>query len=342
MILDLEHFIAQRSASWRELEERLRILEEDALAERSLDDLRRFHYLYVRVAADLAELATFSAERELRSRLELLLARSYGQMHRRQRRALPFSPWKWFTRTFPETFRRHSRAFLLACLVMGLGVFFGGFALKVDPSAREVLMPFSHLLQDPAHPVAEEEKADAEFRKTTVGKRATFSAFLMTHNTRVSLFTIALGITGGIGTIIMVFSNGVMLGAIVVDYVSAGQTPFLIGWLLPHGSVEIPSLLIAGQAGLLLGRALLGYGNRESLSERLRRIGPDLITLTFGVALLLVWAGLIEAFFSQYHQPVLPYWAKIAFGSLQLSLLAAFLFLSGRTPASSCDTKPTT
>jgi len=37
-----------------------------------------------------------------------------------------------------------------------------------------------------------------------------------------------------------------------VDYIRAGQTKFLVGWLLPHGSFEIPAILIAGQAGLIL------------------------------------------------------------------------------------------
>jgi hypothetical protein len=46
---------------------------------------------------------------------------------------------------------------------------------------------------------------------------------------------------------------------------------------------------------------------------------------------MLVWAGLIEAFFSQYHAPVLPYELKIGFGILELLLLALFLGLAGHS-----------
>ena len=63
--------------------------------------------------------------------------------------------------------------------------------------------------------------------------------------------------TWGVGTFIMLFYNGVALGAIVVDYIRDGQTKFLLGWLLPHGVVEIPAILIAGQAGLILAFALV-------------------------------------------------------------------------------------
>ena len=45
--------------------------------------------------------------------------------------------------------------------------------------------------------------------------------------------------------------------------------------------------------------------------------------------MLLVWAGFIEAFLSQYHEPVIPYAAKIAFGAVELILLSLFLAKSG-------------
>jgi hypothetical protein len=44
---------------------------------------------------------------------------------------------------------------------------------------------------------------------------------------------------------------------------------------------------------------------------------------------MLVWAGIIEAFLSQYHQPVIPYAVKIAFGVTELIVLALFLSLAG-------------
>jgi hypothetical protein len=50
----------------------------------------------------------------------------------------------------------------------------------------------------------------------------------------------------------------------------------------------------------------------------------------FGFAVLLIWAGLVEAFLSQYHEPVIPYNLKIAFGMVELILLILFLTKSGR------------
>jgi uncharacterized membrane protein SpoIIM required for sporulation len=120
-----------------------------------------------------------------------------------------------------------------------------------------------------------------------------------------------------------------MLGGIVADYLAAGEGRFLAGWLLPHGTVEIPCILIAGQAGLLLGAALFGRRSRLRVGLRMRAVLPDLATLVGGATVLLAYAALVESFLSQYHGPAL-YPLKTAFGLAELFLLGLFLARGGK------------
>lgn len=327
MILDVERFLDAERPLWDELESRLRRLEDDAAFRPGVADLKRLHYLYERASADLARLATFASQPEIRDHLESLVSRAYGEIHETRITASRFAPWRYLTVDFPRAFRRRRAAFATAVGCTIVGALFGGFALVLDSGARDTLLPFGHLEQHPAARVAEAERALEDDLK---GSRTAFSAFLSTHNTRVAIFCLALGVTWGLGTAVLLFSNGVLLGAVVVDYVRAGQTAFLVGWLLPHGSVEIPAIVIAGQAGLALAGALVGWGDREALRPRLRRVGPDVMALAAGIAMLLLWAGLVEAFLSQYHEPVIPYGVKIALGVAELAVLALFLWRAGR------------
>src|SRR5260370_9744407 len=128
----------------------------------------------------------------------------------------------------------------------------------------------------------------------------------MTHHARVALSCLALGTTWAVGTIILVFYNGVILGAVVADCIRAGQSVFLAGWLLPHGVIEIPAILIASQGGLLLGQALIGWGSDQTIGQRLRQISNPLVTLAGGACLFLVCAEIGDSFLSQYHPPVVP------------------------------------
>ena len=331
MIVDLQRFIANERPFWNELEKLLNHLEAEPDARMSLEQVQLFQQLYERTAAGLAKITTFSSEPETRRYLENLVARAYGEIHETREKQRRLFPLEWFFQTLPQTFRRHVRAFYLSLAITIAGCIFGGGAIAFDPDSKPVLMPFSHLLQDPRQRVAEEEKATHDRLK---GFKTTFSAELMTHNIKVALFTLALGMTWGFGTILMLFYNGVILGAVAVDYIRAGETKFLLGWLMPHGVIEIPAILISGQAGLMLALAIIGRGSRVSLRTRLREISPDVVTLIFGVGCLLVWAGFVEAFLSQYHEPVIPYDAKIIFGCVELVLLFLFLSKSGTKPGS--------
>jgi uncharacterized membrane protein SpoIIM required for sporulation len=295
----------------------------------NVGEIQRFHYLYERVSADLARLATFTSERDTRTFLESLVARAYGEIHEIREKPHRFRPIRWFLRTFPQTFRRHLWAFNLSAAITLAGILIGGLLLACDPSSKEALLPgFDDLMQSPSERVAQEENVLHDHLK---GRKAQGAAWYMTHNAGVAIQTLALGITWGIGTVIMLFSTGIMIGAIAVEYILAGQTAFLVGWLLPHGSVEIPAILLAGQAAFVLAGALIGWGKKVTLRERFRRISSDLVTLIFGVAVLLVWAGAVEAYVSQYHKPALPYSLKIAFGCVELVLLTIFLACSGRS-----------
>ena len=329
MIIDLPRFIASERPTWTELETLLERLDRDPGFSLTIEEAKHFHLLYQKVSADLARIATFSSEPALRSYLESLVARAYGEIHETRNRGQRFPFLKWFTRDFPRVFRRHVRAFQLSLAITLVGTAFGGFAVALDPEAKAALMPgmFAGHLGDPTKRVEAEEKTEKD---RLGGAHATFAGQLVVNNIGVSIKAMALGMTWGIGTIIILFYNGVILGLVGVDYILAGQTVFLLGWLMPHGVIEIPAILLAGQAGLMLGKALIGWGDRHSLGQRLRLLGPDLMTLIGGVAVMLVWAGIIESFLSQHHQPVLPYAVKIAFGTLELIALVWFLGFSGK------------
>jgi uncharacterized membrane protein SpoIIM required for sporulation len=325
VIVDLSRFVVEEKPYWDELEGILNRLEPDLEHRLSLADLRRLHYLYERCSADLARLDTFSLGPQVRSSLEALVARAYGEIH--ETRAPLRIRWKTTVYAFPRAFRRHLGAFYLSLGITLIGLAFGWFAVRQDAQSKAVLMPFPGLMVSPRDRVAQEESSRTDRLN---GIKGSFSAELMTHNIQIAVLTMASGITWGLGTFVLLFYNGVILGAVAADYLAAGQGTFLAGWLLPHGSIEIPAILLGGQAGFVLGGALLGWRNRLPRTVRLRNAGRDLFAIVAGAAALLVWAGLIEAFVSQYHQPVLPYALKIVFGLCELAALAVFLSRAGR------------
>lgn len=321
VILDISRFVETERPHWTALEKSLAWMESHPDSRLTLAEVENLHTLYQRASADLARVP----DGELRRYLEWLVSRAYAEIHEARERKR-FRPWRWVTEEYPRTFRRHLRAFQLATVLTIGGVAFGALALRIDPEAKGVIMPFDGLQISPSARVAK-EREDAGRHMSGVKNR--FSAELMTHNTQVALTTLALGMTFGFGTIVMLFYNGVILGAVAFDYIHDGQLVFLLGWLLPHGVIEIPAILVAGQAGFVIAYALIGWGSRVSRAERLRLVSKDVVTLAGGAAMMLVWAGIIESFLSQYHEPVISYGTKISFGLVEAALLTVYLAFAG-------------
>jgi len=328
VIVDLRRFVTAERAYWDELQTVLEKLESEPERRLPLAEIQRLHYLYERCSADLARLDTFAAEPGLRAMLESLVGRAYSEIH--ETRAPLRIEWRRLVFAFPRAFRRHPGAFRLSLGITLLGCAFGWFAIRTDPASKAVLMPFGGLMGSPAERVREEESAARARADRLGGRKATFSAELMTHNIQVTMLTLATGITWGAGTLILLFYNGVILGAVAADYIAAGQGVFLAGWLLPHGSIEIPAILLGGQCGFILAGAMIGWGGQTTRADRLRAVSTDLFTIAAGAAALLVWAGILEAFVSQYHQPVIPYALKISAGVCELAALGLFLGWAGR------------
>lgn len=327
MILDLERFQAQARPRWNGLESLLTVLESRPDRRLNPTEAEQLQEFYTQTAADLNRVTHGALAPELRQYLERLVARAYAELYYAPPKRSALWQWRRWLRiftAFPETFRRQSRYFVLAVLITALGCAMGGLAVRYDPASVEVLLPADYL-RDPGKRVHAEEQGERR-HVNSAQTEAAFSAQLIRHNIEVSLLAAALGVTFGIGTALLLFENGVLLGAVAVRYTQQGFGLFVAAWLLPHGVFEIPSMLISGQAGFYLARVLL----RRREDRDVRKSMREWLVLVAGLALMLSWAGIMEAFFSQHHEPEFPYRFKVAVAGAELVLLTVYLLVTGR------------
>ena len=126
--------------------------------------------------------------------------------------------------------------------------------------------------------------------------------FAITFNNLMTAYRVfVLGILFSIGSAIMLFYNAIMLGsfqffffqnAIFLDSV-------LTIWL--HGTLEISAIILAGGAGLTLGRGLLFPG---TLSRRLSFLNSAQrgLKIMLGITPVFVLAAIIESFATRYTE----------------------------------------
>lgn len=288
---------------------------------------RRLVDLYRRSSADLVQARTYGAGIEVTAHLEAQVARAYALLYQAPpldaRRALS----GFFRRRFPAAVRRERRAFALALLSFVAGLLLGGLATAFDPQAARLFVPADHQELRPSERVAHDERAQREHGGVlSAGQHAAFSSFLFTHNIGVSITCFAIGLAWGLPTLLLLGWHGVFLAALAVEYARDGQALFFCAWILPHGLVELTCMLLAGTAGLMLGRGVL-WPRGLPRGTRVRREARAALDILGGSAALLVLAGLVEGTLSQIHEPTLPYPLKIGFALALGALVHGYLWL---------------
>ena len=137
-----------------------------------------------------------------------------------------------------------------------------------------------------------------------------FSMFLRiaVNNIQVSFMTFVAGFVLSIGTIWMMFKNGVMIGAFQYYFFAKGLgwKSILVIWL--HGTLEISSIIIAGGAGLVLGNSILFPGTHKRIHS-LKRGAKDGLKLLIGLIPIFITAAFLEGFVTRYS--TMPVWLSL-------------------------------
>jgi uncharacterized membrane protein SpoIIM required for sporulation len=321
--MDLSEFVNTRRPRWARLSLLLDRIEAAGLEELSLDEAREFGRLYRGASSDLLAARGHAASADLVDYLNALVARGYAQTYPGER-TRPADVARFYTHGFPQLVRKEWKVVLAGYLLFALGTGFGYVAMVRDPSAAVVLVPGEHLHLDPNERI---QKADE--KQMTGDEQAEFSSFLFTHNIQVAFLAFALGISLGVGTVVLLWYNGLGLGALAEVYQAKGHAVWFWAWILPHGVVEISAICLAGAAGLILARAMLMPGERSAV-DALREESKIAVKMCLGTIPLFIVAGLTEGTISQIHEPHLPSWVKLTYAAVMGSLLLSYLLLAGR------------
>jgi len=274
--------------------------------------LQELALLYRQVAADLSVLRQDSTAGSYVLHVNQLLARAHHIIYSSRKTNL-LTLFRFLRDEYPASFQKQI-GFVLASLAISVTWGLLGAAIT---SARPEFM---------RHFVGPEMIATMErhemWTKSVVSVAPMASSAIMTNNLSVSFVTFAGGIVFGLGTFWFLFTNSIMLGVIGAACHQYGMSVALWSFVAPHGSLELPSIIIAGGAGFRLGHSMLFPGALR-WKDSVARGGIEATRLISGIVPMLVVAGCLEGFFSPSQAPV---WLKFTVGGLLFSLLLMWLF----------------
>ncbi len=300
-------FIEKNEDDWKKLESLLRAGNTNA------DELL---HLFEKVSGDLAYARTYFPNRSIRIYLNNLTQQVLNKLVKKRDKFSINSIVDFYRKTLPTEIYRSRKAFMTSFIVFAVAVVIGVVSsANVDNFANIVLGDdYVSMTQDNINdgdPMAV-YKGDSQgnmFMRITL------------NNIRVSFLCFVLGLLGSFGTIFVLLSNGIMVGAFQYYFYQKGlfATSFLTIWI--HGTIEISAIILAGAAGFILGNGLL-FPKTFSRNSSLLLSAKRSLRIILAIIPLFVIAGFLESFVTRLTE--MPTIVKI----LIIGLSAAFILLT--------------
>ncbi len=286
-------FRREREAGWRELEDIVQRAERRGLASLSAAELMRLPNLYRAAVSSLSVARVISLDQNVVRYLENLSARAYLSVYGARTRPGAFI-WSFFAYRLPAAVRAARWPILIAALVFALGGV-TGFALVAQDTEHYYAIMGVDESRNPSASTADLRETLFRDDERPRDRLARFASFLFSNNAGIGMLAFALGFALGLPAFLLLFYNGLRIGAFAALFDGRGLSVELWGWLLIHGSTELLAVCIAGGAGLVLGGAI-AFPGRHTRLDTLRLRGPEAGLVALGAVFMFFVAALLEGF----------------------------------------------
>ena len=319
-----DRFRLEREADWRRLDAIVTAMEKGRLRKLSDDDVLALPVLYRTVASSLSIARETSLDAATLGYLEALAQRAwfvvYGPRSSLGSWLRGFLGGKWSAAVRAIRFD-----ILIALVVMVAGAAVGWLLVASDPEWYGVVVPGQFM--DARQPGASAQVLRASLQGADSGSGlSAFAAFLFSNNAKVAIMAFALGFAFGIPSLMLLVQNTAGLGAMLWLYHDAGLLLDFTAWLSIHGTTELLAILLAGAAGLHIGRSM-AFPGRRTVLEAASIAGRRAATVMAGVVLMLVVAALLEGFGRQLITDTA---GRLAVGGFMLMAWLAYFLALGR------------
>ncbi|RRQ47631.1 stage II sporulation protein M [Maribacter algicola] len=298
-------FVKQNKDKWSTFE--------SALANKTNLDPNVLSDLYIEVTDHLSYAKTFYPNSNTEFYLNSLASQAHQKIYKTKRESKSRIITFWKTE-FPLMFKKHHRELLIAFLVFVFFSFVGAYSAANEGDFVRSILGDAYVNMT----LENIEKGDPMAVYKQMGE---FNMFLgiTINNIRVALMAFVYGIMLGVGTLMVMLQNGIMLGSFQYFFYEKGLLWESVRTIWIHGTIEISVIIIAGCAGLVLANGMLFPGTYTRLESFKRGVKNGLKIMVSTIPFFVV-AGFLEGFVTRHTE--MPDWLAILIilGSLALIL----------------------
>ncbi|MCL6266460.1 stage II sporulation protein M [Flagellimonas myxillae] len=267
--------------------------------------------LYIEITDHLSYAKTFYPKSNTELYLNALASQAHQKIYKTKRESKNRIVEFWKTE-FPSMFHQHHRELLISFLVFVFFALVGAFSSANEGDfVRSILGDgYVNMTLDNI------EKGDP---MAVYKEQGEFNMFLgiTINNIKVAVYAFAFGIFLGIGTLMIMLQNGIMVGSFQYFFYEKGLLWESARTIWIHGTIEISVIIIAGCAGLVMGNGMLFPGTYTRLESFKRGVKNGLKIMVSTVPFFII-AGFLEGYVTRHTE--MPDW-------LALVIIGSSLFL---------------
>lgn len=317
--MDVDAFVLAHRDTWDRLDQLAK--NRRRLSGAEIDELVD---LYQRVSTHLSMVRSGSSDSALVGRLSSLVARARAAVTGAH---APLSSefTRFWTVSFPVVAYRAWRWWLGTAVVFFAVVAIIALWVMNSPEVQSAIGTPSEL----------DELVNHEFASYySQHSAAAFGLHVWVNNSWVAAKCIAFSILLGVPIPFVLFANAANLGVVAGLMLQAGRGDVMLGLLLPHGLLELTSVLLAGAVGMRLGWSVISPGDRPR-GQVLAEQGRAVVSVAVGLVVVLLVSGAIESMVTPSPLPTL---IRIGIGIAAEAAFLAYVAYFGRRAVRAGDT----
>lgn len=297
-------FVRQNKNKWLKFEEELQ--NKKAIAPEEISGL------YLEVTDDLSYANTFYPESNTTVYLNELAAAAHQKIYTNKKESGNMF-WRFFVHDFPKMFYGFQKQLLLSFLIFVIFISVGAFSASSDGAfVRAILgdayvnMTLDNIARDDPMAVYKQ-----------MGEMDMFLGITL-NNIKVALMAYSLGVLAGLGTAFVLMQNAIMLGAFQYFFYQNDMLWDSARTIWIHGTFEISVIIIAGCAGLVVGKSILFPETYTRLASFIRGVKNGLKIVLSTIPFFII-AGFLEGFVTR--QTGMPDWLAILIINASLAII---------------------
>lgn len=274
---------------------------------------------YIQLTNDLSYARTYYPNSKTLLYLNSLASQAHQKIYinRKEDKNRIIQFWKY---EFPLFFFQHQKTLLYAFLIFFAATCIGVVSALNDDSFVRLILGDAYVNET----INNIDKGDPTAIYKSGSEIGTFLGITI-NNIRVALIAFAFGVITSIGTVYILFSNGVMLGAFFTFFYTRNLLFEASKSIWLHGVIEISVIIVAGCAGLVMGNSIL-FPKTFSRRVSFMKGAKDGLKIVVSTIPFFIIAGFIEGFITRYSN--MPVWLAmtIIFSSLALIIYYYILY----------------